>query len=342
MRRIAKTCLLLCLCLQACKPEEVPQPSYCLPCMEPPPGYGSGNWTGHANASLNSGIRFQYDWVLPSYLSVAPHPNLSTQFALLRPGDNTSSLYVRDEITHQGGMMPGCFPRNSYMDWGSNGWIIFTDPSRQIYKVNPLDSTVLQLTWDSKPHAYPMWNPDGTQFACLRFDAATPNLLSMPCQLLIADENATEIRHFDSIVGPPRWSRDGQRIVTSDATIMTQLFWIDPLGNGERHVFYHAPVGQHITWYDWLPDGEHLVVLLEDHDQNQLLGRVNVNTGLFTQWHSGCRSDKFSYPICSRSDDWIYVQRYAYDCDDETRVATFYNQIWKMDANGESLQVVSW
>lgn len=273
----------------------------------------------------------------PYEYSAAPDPNRATRVAVaaLTGEGDWRGLSIFDRQSQQSYFLPVSPLGSVEMDWGESGWILFVDEMFQINKVNPLDSTVVPLTTGTSQCFYPAWNREASRFAYISFGSET--------DLVIADANGNESGRVNSVNSAPCWSRDGEKIVAgTEGAPPRKLFWISSDGLGEKHFFYEPGDGWKIDGYDWLPNDKDLVVCLTRGAEEFKLGSVNVETGNFSLWQTGCRSERYRLTKSSRNDGWVYFSLAGFIWNESDSTVNGFSQIWKMDPNGNYLQRATW
>lgn len=272
----------------------------------------------------------------PTYYYAAPDPNRASHFATtgLYEEFGEASIRIFDTQNHTHYTLRNTGLGASEIDWGENGWILFIGEDFQVHKVNPIDSTVVQLT-NGPMCFYPAWNPDATRFVYMEYgDKYT---------LVIADENGNEINRLDSINSWARWSRDGTKILAGDHNWPPQkLFWIDANGDPERHYIFDAGEDWNLYSFDWLPSGDEIVVSGNKLFDEYKFGKVNIHTGEFTPLQTPCITEWHPTLASSRNNGWIYFTQHGQYYNDADSSLVNYSRIAKMDPSGGQIQQVSW
>lgn len=126
------------------------------------------------------------------------NPCNSNQIAYSRkiPTELQGEVWTFDFCTGEANMVSDNFYYN--LDWGYNGWLLYTGEGHQIYKVKASGDSLTQLSNQSGFNRAGKWNPTGTVYMDIRDDGA-----------YLHDFHGNEIKRIETIpFGPIDWVDD--------------------------------------------------------------------------------------------------------------------------------------
>lgn len=181
------------------------------------------------------------------------------------------------------------------LDWGINGWLLYTSPDQNIWKIKSNGDSLTQLTFEGAYNRYPKWDPKGERIAFQRQSVGTLSIL------IICDANGFSLDTIEQLNSIGSWSWiDEHRIcylVTEPNTspTVTKLKYYD-MNIGKVQFLHDFTVGLTLdslvlSTASFLEENSLLLVAIG------FVGQVDLNTGNFKIIREAFRQEWFQENI---------------------------------------------